>query len=47
VDFIVDHYASAFKSTNNFGAQDFALNIFNVNGSQLDITNLPAGWAHT
>ena len=47
VDFIVDPYATAFTSTSNFGAQDFAFNVFNVDGSQLDITNLPADWNHT
>jgi hypothetical protein len=47
VDFIVVPYASAFTSTNNFGAQTFAFNVFNVDGSQLDMTNLPAGWSHT
>ena len=47
VDFIVDPFASAFLSTNNFGLQKFVFNESTPDGTKLSFINLPFGWDGT
>lgn len=47
VDFIVDPFASAFLSINNFGLQKFVFNESTPDGTKLSFINLPFGWDGT